>query len=327
VTMISLLFLLLQGVAPQTVAPNAVAPQTISPPRDELQVQMGFRVSPDTVRIGEPFSLFVKVLAPKGVRFEFPAGPDTAIQNGVRPIELRGEKIVTMLGDTAVALYRLVAWDIGTQPLRVPDVRVTYEGQERRPSLAGASIFVKSVLPADTSLRVPKPARPLIVLPVINWLKWLALLAALVALALAFWAWRRYRNRPKPPIDPYVRAQQEFARIEARRLIETGAPGEHVAAMVDVGREYLASRVPGVRRSNTSSELLRRMQSLDGVEGELPHLLNRADLVKFARAVITGEDASRAGALVKAIVDHVEARINPESDIAKRLATAKERAA
>jgi hypothetical protein len=327
VTMISLLFLLLQGVAPQTVAPNAVAPQTISPPRDELQVQMGFRVSPDTVRIGEPFSLFVKVLAPKGVRFEFPAGPDTAIQNGVRPIELRGEKIVTMLGDTAVALYRLVAWDIGTQPLRVPDVRVTYEGQERRPSLAGASIFVKSVLPADTSLRVPKPARPLIVLPVINWLKWLALLAALVALALAFWAWRRYRNRPKPPIDPYVRAQQEFARIEARRLIETGAPGEHVAAMVDVGREYLASRVPGVSRSNTSSELLRRMQSLDGVEGELPHLLNRADLVKFARAVITGEDASRAGALVKAIVDHVEARINPESDIAKRLATAKERAA
>jgi hypothetical protein len=124
-----------------------------------------------------------------------------------------------------------------------------------------------------------------------------------------------------------VRAQQEFARIEARRLIETGAPGEYVAAMVDVGREYLASRVPGVRRSNTSSELLRRMQSLDGVEGELPHLLNRADLVKFARAVITGEDASRAGALVKAIVDHVEARINPESEIAKRLATAKERAA
>jgi hypothetical protein len=183
------------------------------------------------------------------------------------------------------------------------------------------------VLPADTSLRVPKPARPLIVLPVINWLKWLALLAALVALALAWWAWRRYRNRPKPPIDPYVRAQQEFARIEARRLIETGAPGEYVAAMVDVGREYLASRVPGVRRSNTSSELLRRMQSLDGVEGELPHLLNRADLVKFARAVITGEDASRAGALVKAIVDHVEARINPESEIAKRLATAKERAA
>jgi hypothetical protein len=317
VTFLSLLFLLLQVVAPQTVAP----------PSDQLQVQMGYRVSPDTVIIGEPFSLFVKVLAPKGVRFEFPAGPDTALQNGVRPIELRGEKIVTMLGDTAVALYRLVAWDVGTQALRVPDVRVTFGAQERRPSLAAASVFVKSVLPTDTSLRVPKPARPLIVLPVFNWLKWLALLAALVALALAWWAWRRYRNRPKPPIDPYVRAQQEFARVEERRLLESGEPEQYVAAMADVGREYLAARVPGLRRSNTSSELLRIMQPREGVEGELPRLLDRADLVKFARAAIANDDARQVGDLVKAIVDHVEARINPESDVAKRLAAAKERAA
>ena len=167
---------------------QAVRPQAASTPTNELPVQMGFRVSPDTVLIGQPFSLFIKVVAPKGVRFEFPSGPDTATQNGVRPIELRGEKIVTMLGDTAVALYHLVAWDIGTQPLRFPDVRVTFEGQERRPPLGGASVFVKSVLPADTSLRVPRPARPLIVLPVFNWLRWLALLAALIAIALAWWA-------------------------------------------------------------------------------------------------------------------------------------------
>jgi hypothetical protein len=318
VTLTSLVFLLLQ---------QAGAPQLGTPARDSLQVQMGYRVSPDTVIVGEPFSLFIKVLAPKGVRFEFPSGPDTATQNGVRPVEVRGEKIVTMLGDTAVALYRLVAWDVGTQLLRVPDVRVTYEGQERRPSLAAASVFVKSVLPADTSLRVPKPARPLIVLPVFNWLKWLALLAALVALVLAWWAWRRYRNRPKPPIDPYVRAQQEFARIKERRLLETGEPEQYVAAMVDVGREYLAARVPGLRRSNTSSELLQRMQPREGVEGELPRLLDRADLVKFARAAIAGDDARQVGSLVEAIVDHVEARINPESDVAKRLAAAKERAA
>ena len=100
---------------------------------------MGYRVSPDTVLIGQQFNLFIKVLAPTGVRFEFPTGPDTTTQNGVRPIELRGEKLVSMLGDTAVALYHLVAWDIGTQPLRIPDVRVTFEGQERRPPLGGAS--------------------------------------------------------------------------------------------------------------------------------------------------------------------------------------------
>ena len=306
---------------------QAIAPQSVQSPRPALQVQMGYRVSPDTVLIGQPFNLFIKVLAPKGVRFEFPVGPDTATQNGVRPIELQGEKIFSMLGDTAVALYHLVAWDIGTQPLRIPDVRVSFEGQERRPSLSGASVFVKSVLPADTSLRVPKPARPLIVLPVINWLLWAGVLAAAIAAVLLVWAWWRWRNRPKPPIDPYAHAQQEFARIEALHLLEDGQYSEYFTAIVDVTREYLAARVPGVRRSDTSSELVRAMQPRDGVEAVLPQVLDQADLVKFARADVSLADARAAGRDLKAIVDNVEARVNPASQVAKRLSAPKERAA
>jgi len=316
VIILQLLLLLAQAVAQQTPAATPAS----------LPVQMGFRVRPDTVLIAQPFDVLIKVLAPKGVRFEFPTGPDTAVQNGVRPIELHGEKIVSMLGDTAVALYRLVAWDVGTQPLRLPDVRVTLEGQQRTLPLSTASVFVKSVLPADTSLRVPKPARPLIVLPVINWLKWLALLALAIAIVVGWWIWRRYRNRPKPPIDPYVRAQQEFERIESSRLLETDPP-EYVAAMTDVVREYLAARVPGVRRSNTSGELIRAMGTRDGVEAELPAILARADLIKFAQGDIGAEEARVAGVKLKAVVDHVEARLNPESEVAKRIAGAKERAA
>ena len=314
------IFLLLQQAVTGSRAP---ATQT------ELPVQMGYRVNPDTVLIAQPFNLFIKVLAPKGVRFEFPLGPDTTTQNGVRPIELRGEKVVSMLGDTAVALYHLVAWDIGTQPLRFPDVRVSFQGQERTIPLGGAEVFVKSVLPADTSLRIPKPARPLIVLPVFNWLLWAAILAAAIALVLLWWAWRRYRNRPKPPIDPYVRAQHEFARIEARKLLDKGETEEYVAAMADIAREYLAARVPGVRRSNTTTELLQAMRPRDGVEAELPELLERADLVKFARAGATRDEAAKTGSLARQIVDHVEARLNPESEPAKRLNAAKaaERAA
>jgi len=304
-----------------------VVPQSGQAQPDDLPVKMGYRVSPDTVLIGQPFNLFIKVHAPKGVRFEFPAGPDTVTLNGIRPMELRGEKLVTMVGDTAVALYHLVAWDVGVQPLRFPDVLVTFEGQERRPPLGDASVFVRSVLPADTSLRVPKPARPLIVLPVFNWLLWLALLAAAILAALLWWAWRRYRNRPKAPVDPYVRAQHEFARIEQRRLLEDARYSDYYAAMVDVTREYLAARVPGVRRSDTTSELLRTMQPRDGVESNLPRLLERADLVKFARASVSLEEARKAGLAMRAIVDHVEARLNPESEVAKRSAAAKERAA
>jgi len=312
--------LLLQVVVPQKARAQATP----------FSVQMGYRVSPDTVIIGQPFDLFVKVLAPKGVRFEFPTGPDTAMQKGVRPIELRGEKLVSMLGDTAVALYHLVAWDIGVQPLRMPDVRVTIGKEERRPALGAASVFVRSVLPADTALRVPKPPRPPIILPVFNWWPWIALLAAIIAAVLVWWAWRRYRNRPKSPVDPYVRAQAELDRIEKLRLIEEGRATLYLALVVDVAREYLAARVQSVRRSDTTTELLRAMQPRDGVEAELPALLERADMVKFAKADVSSDEARAVGVATREVIDHVEARLNPESEPAKRAAKAaatKERAA
>jgi hypothetical protein len=313
-------WLLLQAVIPQAVQP------TTSPPV-HLSVQMGYKVSPDTVIIGQPFNLFVKVLAPKGVRFEFPAGPDTTTQNGVRPIELQGEKLVSMLSDTAVALYHLVAWDVGLQPLRFPDVRVTLGAEERRPPLGTATVFVRSILPVDSALRIPKPPRALIILPVFNWWPWIALIAAIIAAILIVWAWLRYRNRPKAPIDPYVRAQREFERIGKLRLVENGRATEFVPLMADVTREYLAGRVPGVRRSDTSSELLRAMQPHDGAEAKLPGLLELADLVKFARADVEAGEAAAAGAQLKEIVDQVEARVNPESEPAKKIAAAKGRAA
>ncbi|HUR00055.1 MAG TPA: DUF4381 family protein [Gemmatimonadaceae bacterium] len=293
----------------------------------DLPLQMGFSIRPDTVIIGQPFDLFIKIVAPKGVRFEFPAAPDTTMQNGVRPIELRGEKIVNMIGDTAVALYHLVAWDVGVQPLRIADVRISAGGVERTAPLSGAKVFVKSILPADTSLRVPKPPRPLIVLPVFNWWPWLALLAALILGALGWWAWRRYKNRPPVPVDPYMKAQRDFAQIERERLVEEGRPTEHLARMVDVLREYLAARVPGVRRSDTTSELLGSMHPGDGVEADLPALLERSDMVKFAQAPVSADEARNSGANSRAIVDHVETRLNPESDLAKRAAAAKGKAA
>jgi hypothetical protein len=96
---------------------------------------------------------------------------------------------------------------------------------------------------------------------------------------------------------------------------------------VDVTREYLAARVSGVRRSDTTTELLRTMNPGAGPEGELPRLLDQADLVKFAQAGSTLEEAREAGRTLRAIVDQVEARVNPESEVAKRLSSPKERAA
>jgi hypothetical protein len=68
------------------------------------------------------------------------------------------------------------------------------------------------------------------------------------------------------------------------------------------------------------------MQPHDGIEAELPRLLESVDLVKFAGADVTRDEAREAGLAIRAIVDHVEARLNPESEPAKRAAM-RERAA
>ena len=69
------------------------------------------------------------------------------------------------------------------------------------------------------------------------------------------------------------------------------------------------------------------MQPREAVEAELPRLLERADLLKFARADAAQQEAGEAGVQLRAIVDHVEARLNPESEPAKRQAAGRARAA
>lgn len=271
-------------------------------------VQVGFALDRDTVTVGDHVTLIVRMLAPAGALFTFPVGPDTVHKEGTYPVELIGKRATTMQGDTAVAGYRLAAWDVGTQPVNFPDVIVTYRGEKQLVPLSGISLFVKSVLPADSSLRKAKPARPLIALTSFDWKKWLPLILLLLLALVAWWLWRRYRRRAGLPVDPYLRAKAEFERVATAHPTDT-QPAEHLARMVDVMRDYLAARVTGVRRSYTTRELLSRMMLLGRAKNDLPALLERADLVKFARAPATPTEAASGGQSARAIVDETEARI------------------
>ena len=273
-----------------------------------LPLQVGFALDRDTVTVGDHVTLIVRVLAPAGAQFTFPAGPDTAHKEGTYPVELIGNRATTMQGDTAVAGYRLAAWDVGAQPVNLPDAIVTYRGQKQLVPLSGITLFVKSVLPADSSLRKPKPARPLIALTSLDWKKWLPLILLLLLAVVAWWLWRRYRKRAGLPVDPYLRAKAEFDRVATAYPADI-QPGEHLARMVDVMRDYLAARVTGVRRSYTTGELLSSMTLTGKARNELSVLLERSDLVKFARAPASPAEAASGGVSARAIVDATEAWI------------------
>jgi hypothetical protein len=300
----------------------AQAPQ---PPQGQpaIPVQMGFSIDPDTVTVGDPFRLTVRIHAPRGASIEFPAGPDSgAAVEALDPKQERQSNDTTALDVTAA--WRLAAWDTGDQLLRVRDVVVRFEGRERRIPLSALSVHVKSVLPADTAQRIPKPQRALFEFGLPWWYWLLAALAAIGLIGLFWWWWRRRRKRKQGEVDdPFADAESEFERVQRLGLVEAGERGRYVALMVEVLRTYLSRTIAEAHQSLTTNELLIAVRENRLVPvNRLALVLADADLVKFARRATTAERARELGTEARGIVAAVHAAELRAAEEARRAAEA-----
>lgn len=291
----------LLAVALVVVAGDAVA-------QAPARVQFGLRLSRDTVTVGDPFQVVVRVRAPVGAEIEFPADPDTS--GALQPLRLRS---VRTAPDTSAldqsAVYTLAAWDVDSQRVALGEAVVRLDGEERRIRVGDVAVFVRSVLPADSAQRVPKPPRALVTPRAWPWW-WLAVAAGVLALVGA-WIWWRRRRRTGTASDAgedaYERATREFARVDGLRLPDAGESGRHVALVVEVLRDYLASRARDASRAHTSGELVRALRASRLVPREaLARLLAEADLVKFARSPVSRDHAYELGRDARTIVDETE---------------------
>lgn len=282
----------------------------------QIAVKAGVTVAPDSVRIGDPFRITVGIRAPVGATIEFPRAMDsTATVQSLDPVSVR-----TSADTSAVeqyADYRVAAWDVGSQPIKLDYVIVRLGNQTRRVPVMGSTVFVKSVLPADTAQRVPKPPRALFEVNLFPWWLLALIAAAIVALLLLLWWWIRRRRKPAPEVivDPYARAVAEFDRIEALRLLDAGERGRYVALVIEVLRDYLAARYAQASLALTSTELSRSMRELPQVPGErLTRLLTEADLIKFARRPVSGDRAREIGREARAIVEAEHEATKPPAE-------------
>jgi hypothetical protein len=295
------------------VAAGAALLQAIVMPQGTPQLQRGVVVQPESVSVGDPFRVVVRVRAPRGAVLEFPTAPDSGF--GVEPLD---PLVVIPSRDSTIteqtATYRLAAWDVGHLPLRFQDILVRSDGVTQRLAIGrDLSINVGSVLPADSSLRVPKPPRPVFEFGPPWWWWLLVALAAILVIGLFWWWWRRRREVPHEELDPYLLAQREFARIEELDLVASGERGHYVALVVEVVRNYLARAVPAAKGSLTTSELAQGLRS----DGRIPlvrlvRLLHETDLVKFARHPVGATRAQELGAEARGFVDAVHAATQPE---------------
>jgi hypothetical protein len=290
----------------------AYAPAQATP-----SVRYGVTKSKDTVTVGEPFEIRVRVRAPADAEVRFPENPDTAgTVQGRDPRTIAVADTLQSLDLTAI--YHVAAWDIGTQSVRLDDVVVTWSGADHRVPIERVDVFVRSVLPADSALRVPKPARPLFEARPFPWWLLAAILAAL-ATALGLWWWIRRRRRPRAPVvvDPYVRAVREFNRIEAMGLVDAGERTRFVALVVEVLRDYVAARYSDATLALTSRELVALMRRHPTVPLEqLSRVLHEADLAKFAGWSLSEERARNLARDARAIIEHEHLASQPPAQAA-----------
>jgi hypothetical protein len=291
-------------------AQNAPPPATPVPASSTITVQAGAAVDRDTVTVGDVVTLAIRVRAPLGATVSFPTGLDS-----LAPVQALEPPTVRDGTDSSVvdriATYRLSPWDVGRQPIRLGDVLVQSEDGDRRVALALPTLFVRSVLPADSAKRVPKPARPLLgVRAPIPWWWWALAALAVLAVGLLIWWWTRRRRRvARPTGDPFADAEAAFSRIERMRLTEAGEPGRHAALMTDVVRRYLAARHASATLAHTSGELIAAVRGVPTVPFDrLRRLLDEIDPVKFAAAPIAPRRARELGEEAKAIVREERAR-------------------
>jgi hypothetical protein len=288
------------------------------PASSTITVQAGAVVDRDTVTVGDVVRLTVRVRAPLGAMINFPTGLDS-----LAPVQALEPPVVQNGTDSSVvdrvATYRLSAWDVGVQPIRLGDVVVQADDGDRRVALVLPTLLVRSVLPADSARRVPKPARDLLgVRAPVPWWWWaLAGLAAL-AIGLLVWWWIRRRRRAVGPTgNPFVDAEAAFVRIERLKLPEAGEPGRHAALMTDVVRRYLAARHESASLAHTSGELLAAIRGVRTVPFDrLRRVLDEVDPVKFAAAPLAVARARELGEEAKAIVreEHARATAVPEPE-------------
>jgi len=301
------------AVAPLAVALLAVAPLAAQDP----SLRYGVTKSKDTVTVGERFEIRVRVRAPADADVRFPDNPDTAgTVQGRDPRTIDVADTVQFLDLTAV--YHVSAWDVGRQLVRIDDVVVTWGNVEKHVPIDGVEVFVRTVLPADSTLRVPKPARPIFETRPFPW--WLlALLLAAIATALGVWWWMRRRRRPAIviPIDPYVRAIRELNRIEAMGLVGAGERTRFVALVVEVLRDYLAARYSDASLALTSRELVLMLRKQSAVPNEqLSRVLHEADLAKFAAFSLSEERARNLAREVRTIIEHEHRASQPPAQVA-----------
>ncbi len=252
--------------------------------------EFGVHTTPESLTVGDPVTVELRVEAPPGATVEFPRP-----QNSKQAEVLDVVAVPPGTDDTAWhGRYTLALFDVGDIVLPPWSVQVRADSQATVVSTDSIRMYVHSVL--DDSLDAADiadlKAQAEIPIPLPRWF-WFVLGGLLLA-ALGVWWWLRRRRRQvvvapvAPPLPAHEVALEELRKLEAQQLPGKGKIKEHYVRLSEILRGYL-ERAPGfgfAALEETSDEILRELRVRDyspAVVETIERLCEEADLVKFAK--------------------------------------------
>ena len=293
--------------------------------QDRAAVQV-VRVSPDTVELGDPFTLHATVYVPPGRGLRVPATllPEWGVESLRR---VRTDVAETGDGSLRVALeYDLIPFEIGLaatpqlemtsgeaeaggERVRVEDGPDGNADPVERLVIAGRRVFVTSPILLDDIARGLQPRPPADVVG-FNWNVPAVLGASLLSLLLLGVVtvqareWLAVRAAagvaveapPQTPEEWRTRALAELDRLLARGHHRAGRLRDFYEDSGDVIRAYVAHFDPSWNRSRTATELMRELAGAPGWPDldALADAMGRGEVAKFAAS--TGEQAGTEAA-------------------------------
>ena len=275
-------------------------------------------IDPEVITVGDPIHIVVTVDHAADARVVW---PDPV---GLDPFELVDRRLLAPVpeGNRVRSSVELTLTAFALGELRVPVFEVEVidaAGDAVRLTTEATVIRVVSIgrEEGDDIRDIKGPlAIPFSVVTLLPWLAGAALLAA-----AAYWLYRRYRHRQRPDIHVAIApprpaheiAYESLDALEASGLLTLGEVKTYHIRVSDIMRVYTEDRFGVEAREMTTGEVLDeldRARVAGGVVSDFRQLLDRCDLVKFAKL---RPDASACRTLIplgRQLVD-VTKRIDP----------------
>ena len=276
-------------------------------------------LEPAQIAVGDRARLVIEVEHDRGASVAWPApenlGPFEVLERRVGEPRVEGDRAVSS-AELVLTAFELGELEVPAVALEVIDAdgNVTTVGTE--PSL----VTVASVgLDESGDIRAIKGPLdiPLSVLALLPWLAGTALLVG-----MGYWLWRRSRGGvpddslapAAPPRPPHEIAYEAFRILEADGLPDRGEIKTFHIRASDIVRTYVEGRFGVDALEMTTGEVLDGLRGQDVDEEcllDFRRLLDRCDLVKFAKDRPALERCREVIPLARSLVDRTRVTVVP----------------